>query len=352
MADFFRVLTVAHALVVAFTFCEAFCVGADADSSAGIEPLPTTIDTDCRERFLKEAPAAWKTLRERLNGIELDLTYADHHPTETGPDPEPLKSTYCILKDGVSRRLDRGQSIDVTNSRYSFKLKVSESASSYSLAEVEPWHRNVPQPLVGWLDVAEQNLSMGSNIWWMPIEKVLVNDDFKMTGAAYGLNKAGEDVVRIVYRYTGVASDVDPNLQPDGVYWSELLPKRFWVVESSGLTSSLKKVSLYSTPFRTRVTTRFQEWNGVPLPEEVRIEAADLRTNVVLRVQRNRFGPPRECTRSNKQFFLPHYGISEASIPQIESGLPDRRLGILAAGVVFLILAWVAYKRSKIMATA
>lgn len=347
MPNHARSRAVSGAIFAVFTIGAACSITAGGDAPANAESLPTTIDATCRERFLKEAAPAWKVVRERSRGIELELTYVDHHPNDRKHDPEPLTSTYCSLSDGVSRRLDRGTSVDVTNSRYSFKVRMPEPDTPYSLAEVNRWRRGDPQPMAGWLDVAEQNLSMGSNIWWTPMDKVLANEGFEMTGAEYGTSETGEEVVKIVYRYNGKASDVDPDLQPDGVFWAELLPSRFWMIERSGVISSMTAYTHYSIPFRCRVTTRFQEWNGVPVPREVRIESVDQRSDTLVRLQENRFGTPRECTRPTEEFFLPHYGLSEESIPPIESGPSGAQRWLIPAGVVLLILARMAHRRSQ-----
>ena len=348
MSQLLRASALARTIFILLTLGAIPCLAADGHLSDPATSLPTSIDDQCRTRFLKEAPPAWKQLRERLRGFELELTYVDHRPDEdAGSIKDSSTSTYSILNDGVSRRLDRGKSIDVTNSRYSFKVKASEPANIYSLAEIDLWQQGAPQPMAGWLDIAEMNVAMTSNIWWMPIETMLANNDFKIAGVDCGQDKTGNEVVRIVYRYTGKASDFDLNLQPDGVYWAELIPARFWIVMRSGLTSSMTKYSLEEMPFKAQVTTSYQEWNGVPLPALVRIESVNLQRNVVVRLQENRFGPPRACTRPLEEFYLPFYGLSEKCIPPVEDRLFSSRFWIVAAGVVCMIFAWLAYKRSK-----
>jgi len=299
---------------------EAICVAADLGPPFPVESLPTSIDVKCQERFLNEAPPAWKTLGERLRGIELEHTYVDYRPTDTKePDREVYSSTYCILKDGVSRRLAREQVIDVMNSRYSFSVRRAVDADSlkpFSLKYCERWRQDAPQPQAGWIDVAELKLAMFSTISWLPMEKILTDADFQMTGADTRVNDQGDEVVRIVYRYTADASN-DFLLQPDGVYWAELRPRRFWVVVRSGITSSLTKHDDTDAPFRERMTIRYQEWDGVPLPEGVRVEVVDVANNAVVRIQENRFGPPRACSRPVEEFFLPHYGLSDDPLPSI-----------------------------------
>ena len=310
-----RIFAISHTVLALFALGEAIGIGAEVEPYTHLTGLPTTIDAKCRERFLSEAAPAWKKQRERLRGFELELTYIEHVPVDHDePNPKPMVSTYRILQDGVSRRLDRGSRIDITNGRYSFS--VSGSAHPYSLRQCELWQQGAPQPLAGWLDIAELNLAMGSNIWWVPIEKVMASDDFRMTGADRAVNDAGEEVIRIVYRYTGERSGDDFSLEPDGIYWAELLPARFWSVMRSGMAASMTK-SLSDMPIQARVTTHYQEWNGVPLPEEVRIETKDLRRNVIVRVQENRIGAPRRDSRPMEEFFLPFFGLSDDPLPSM-----------------------------------
>ena len=324
------ILAIFRALVFLVLLGESTRLLAGGDPPARVDPLPTTIDATCRDRFLKEAVPACKQLRERLRGIELELMLFDRCPSDdVAPDPTML-ATYGILKDGVTRRLDRIyladargalgflQSIDVTNSGYSFS--VGRRARTYSVRQCVPWSRGEPQPLAGWLDVAEQNLAMGSNIWWLPIEEILANADFEMTGAECNASTSGDEVVRIVYRFSGKESASESDLPPEAVYWAELLPARFWIVVRSGVTTSGTE-SLSRGPMQAQVTTRFQEWDGVPLPKEIRLEYFDLRRNVVVRVQEHRFGLPRGFNGTADEFFLPHYGFSDDPLP-CEPGPP------------------------------
>lgn len=312
------------ALVALFLLNEATRVAGGGDPPARVDPLPTTIDATCQERFLEEAVPAWKQLRERLRGFEVDLLLFDRRPCDDeAPDPTVL-STYGILKDGMTRRLDRihcadatrpldvVRSVDVTNSRYSFSL--ARWADTYSIRQCAPWPQGDPQPLAGWLSIAEQNLAMGSNMWWLPIETILADADFEMTGAEFGVSTSGDEVVRIAYHYTRKKSGAESDQPPDGVYWAELLPARFWIAVRSGLITSMTD-SPSSAPTQAQVTTRFQEWHGVPLPKEIRLEYVDLRRNLVVRVQENRFGPPREFNGPADEFFLPYYGLSDDPFP-------------------------------------
>jgi hypothetical protein len=121
----------------------------------------------------------------------------------------------------------------------------------------ECWQQDAKQPQAGWIDAAELKLAMFSTISWLPMERILANADFQMTGADSRVNDQGDEVVRIVYRYTAEASS-DYLLQPDGIYWAELRPRRFWVVVRSGMTSSMTKHVDTDGPFRERMTIRYQ----------------------------------------------------------------------------------------------
>jgi hypothetical protein len=321
-----RILASGYASVALLAFGCAFSVAADLGPPPIVESLPTTIDEICKERFLRDAPPAWRKVRDRLRGIELEHTYIDHRPSgKDQPDQEVYSSTYCVMKDGegsITRLLERDKKIDVANSRYCFTAERAADAYAmkpFSLKACESWKQGDAQPLPGHIEAAEAKFSMFSNVWWLPIEKVLADSDFKVIGADCRVGSAGDEVVRMVFRYDDNASN-DYFLQPDGVYWVELLPSRFWAVWRSGVTSSVSKHVDTDAPFWTRVTTGYQEWDGVPLPKEVRIEVVDGRTNALVRVQENRFGPPSKCTRSSEEFFLPYYGFADDPLPSIPYG--------------------------------
>jgi len=306
-------------------------------------PLPTTIDDNCRRRFMTEALPAWNQLKERLLGLELELTFLDHRPDDKEHDGAQWSFTYCRLRDGVSRQLHRDDKVDVTNSQYSFK--VSASDNGYHLSECELWQANQPQPLVGWIEDIESKLTAGSSIWLVPLTRVIADKNFVMTGADCGVNDAGDEVVRVVYRYSDKES-VDYALQPDALYWAELLPKRFWVAARSGVISSPTEHFDTDVPFRVSVKTRFQDWDDAPLPEEVRYEVVDTKRNVVVRVHETHVGVPRTCKRSVEEFFLPSFGISESSVPRLEGRSLSRWYGVFGTGIAILILLWLLIRRA------
>ncbi len=340
-----RLLESLCAVLATLTLSIWACAGAVSDALVGLDSLPTAVDVGCRERFLKEAPLAWRAARQRLRGFELELTYSEHEPDAPRQSPsKPKTSIYCVLSDGTSRRLTRDDKVDITNSEYGFT--VARPGDAYFLSDCQLWQAGAQQPLIGWLDIAESNLAMGFNAWWLPMEKMLANPAFVMTGAECGVSKEGDEIVRIVYRYTGKEVPNEFYLEPGGVYWAEMCPARHWVAVRSGITSSEFGGS-GNSPFQAIVTTRFQEWDGAPLPEEVKVVSRNPQTGVVLRVQENRFGTPRACTRPIEEFFLTHYGISESSIPRLEGKLGRRRLAILVTSIAVLILAWLVYKQSK-----
>jgi hypothetical protein len=101
----------------------------------------------------------------------------------------------------VSRRLERDQVIDVMNSRYSFSVRRAADADAlkpFSLKYRERWQQDAPQPQAGWIDAAELKLAMVATISWLPMETILTDADFQMTGADSRVNDQGDEVVRIV----------------------------------------------------------------------------------------------------------------------------------------------------------
>ena len=168
-----RIVAISYSVLALFALGEAIGVGAGVEPSAHLTPLPTTIDASCRERFMKEALPAWTQLNERLRGHELKLTFLDHRPEDKEHDGSQWSFTYCRRVDGVSRQLHRDDKVDVTNSRYSFK--VSPSDNGYYLSERELWQRGGSQPLVGWIEDIESKLAAGSSVWYVPLATVVAD---------------------------------------------------------------------------------------------------------------------------------------------------------------------------------
>ena len=57
---------------------------------------------------------------------------------------------------------------------------------------------------------------MVATISWLPMETILTDADFQMTGADSRVNDQGDEVVRIVYRHTAdVSNDYRLQLSPE-----------------------------------------------------------------------------------------------------------------------------------------
>ena len=115
-----------------------------------------------------------------------------------------------------------------------------------------------------------------------------------------------------MFRYRGETGAM-PACHTNAVYWGVFAPEDHWLVIRSGVSD----VSSGAERLRIRVNATYQSWRGKSLfPKEIVLAYESRPDGRIVEVRRTSFGIPENSTSvGEEQFYLPHYGISEAAVP-------------------------------------
>lgn len=296
-----------------------------------------TVDETCHNRFLSEAPVAWRQLQDGLRGFEVKLSYRSEFETgKKGPDA--IKRTahdwvYCVAAEPSRELADDGEYVSAINERYSFQVK--DGAGSHVLLKCEPWEAGGEQPVFGRLNLTRGQFRSPARIWWVPLSFILETDGFKLVTAECS-TKDGQEIVKIAYRYEGPLIQ-SPHCAPAAIYWAELSPADSWAVIRSGVDG------LENGTLRTRTTTELQRFGDVPFPH--RAVLAYEEGGRIVEFRETIFQSPQPLQRASEEFFLPFYGISESSVDILE---PNRgwRIAMLVVGLFGVVASLVILRRT------
>lgn len=309
-----------------------------AESMAPAWASSGRIDAALHDRFLAEVPRSWEAVEPLQSDVEVVLEERVRSKSEAGWDEQGASWRYCVAQD--TRRkliaLASGDNLSCCNERYSFSVFRSDAQSPFQIRRVKPWAAGAEQPKTGPLGVAEGPLETPFQLWVVPIRHILSDAGFVLTTVERASGDKGEALVTIAYRYDGPEL-MDPWREPGAIYWGELLPDRSWLVQKSGVDGVHDPDD---TPLRVRVITEYQEWaaRGAPFPKRVVQEIEDARENAVVETRETVFNTPVSCQRQVEEFFLPYYGLSEASVEALKQRSPWR-IGLIVMGALGVVTA-------------
>jgi hypothetical protein len=314
------------------TWLLSVCALIVAPSSFGAD-APGEIDQACRDRFLSEAPNAWKNLKEQLVEFEVELLYRKGTGTKVKLQRE---WTYCVGKDMTQRLAirDQGAGAFAINERYLFAVHREKPDGPYQLDTCDLATVGETNALVGTLWVNQNLIASMTNLWWVPFDFVLANDDFVLIRAECDFEERNKEMVRVAYQYRG-KQRASPPCIPGSTYWAELSPGDSWAVVRSGVDD----VGDEEERVRVNVTNRFQGWfRDGPFPKEVRWELVNSKTGESIQYEAAVYSVPQRISRDRNEFFLPYYGISESSVDILKSH-EGWRIALVYIGIVGFALA-------------
>ncbi len=302
--------------------------------------IPQKLDPACRDRFMREAPPAWKNLQQTTNGFQVKVAYVSEYESTRGNRRNERNWTFCVAADGVGKLVleEEDNIVDAVNERYSFRVIRRATAVPYQLdkcALVPP----TEEPKTGAAMRANSSfLSSMWNIWWVPLDFIVTNKNFTIIAAEGCRGKTegtAEEVVSIAFKYEGPPLG-RPHCSPGAVYWASFLPSRSWAVQESGVTG----VSNGDEKLAIRVVNRFQDWlNGGPFPASVTLEYQDLKDDRLVEFREARLDQLQASTRASDEFRLQRYGINESSVPALSPPNRSLRIALIGLGVVGIIVA-------------
>lgn len=306
--------------------------------------VPEKLEPEVRDRFLKEAPLAWKELRSRLKEFQVRV---DHSVASEGRDNEvdrrDRRWEFCVGSSLSQKLVVENGSIDIygANDKYSFRVHRQSANRFYQLVECIPWspRESEDQPLAGAAMKDSASFVDGMwSVWWVPLDYILSHDGFELIAAEGGRGGVQDGAVKVAFRYQGPVIP-KPYCAPGAIYWAELHPSRSWVVLRSGVAG----LANGGETLNLQVTMDYQEGReGVPFPSKILLEYEDATRNQLVEARETRFGTWAALSHSSDEFYLPYYGISESSVPSLTSPNNVHRMIVMLVGTAGIVAAvWI-----------
>lgn len=329
------------AIYVLFTACCFVVARAAAGDSVGTVvslegPTIGDIDRSCVNQFLQQAPAQWGEISRSLSNFEVDVAYSSHHDySDASNDPKKSRIEFIYCSGASGKLAIEPDKISGLNDRYAFTVCKGKEwyvqrcqAAAVTGAAIS----------VGNVGLGDDALHSFQSIWSISISDILASPNWKLVGAGFFEGPGGEGrSARIRYEYVGVSAKDNPMWQRGAIYWAELLPDKRWIVNQSGI-EGLRDGAV---ELRIQNSNTYQTWFGGDIfPAESVLQYEEVAKGRVTEEHVERFGVPRPLARTNEQFFLPFYGISESAVWQLgaESSVGRRAL-IAITGLMCLVLA-------------
>lgn len=192
---------------------------------------------------------------------------------------------------------------------------------------------NAPIPLLG---AIRNSLEAGIRVIHVPIAEVLASrPGFRLESVtSTGTDEARRIRVEFVCEQAAQRGDRD-----GATYWAEVSPHNSWMIDRCGIRSP-------TGPVEINECLAFQEYKGIPVPKLVRFEVEWAGPDGGIEIQEYEWGSPQRFSRPVDEFFLPHYGISEAVL---ETMVPERHVWwyVVNGAVVLLLVGWWLYRARR-----
>lgn len=310
------------------------------------------IDRKCQQWFLTDAPEGWRKLNDQLKGFQVELAYNQQWENGVKQSQRNDWTLSVTSSDAKMLVLDKSAlSVTGANERYSFQVRRPSQTSPYMVSKIQSWVPKQEQPLLGALRHTDGILEYARSIWWVPCEYILSNigdKGFQIIGAHFARDSSGPRTAQIAFRYNGEMRTA-PYCQPGATYWAEFLPEQNWAVIRSGVADIING----DEQLRIRVTSSYQDWfGGSGFPKEIVLAYENMSDNRIVEVRRARFGQPQPIAFSADAFYLPHYGISEASVQPLVGSRISWRIAINVIAIFLLLTAiliqWYIRRRAAV----
>lgn len=313
------------------------------------------IDEECRDLFLREGPNGWRFIRDNLRGYEVDVSHTEQwlDGSQRHEDASAWRLTVPSMAESQNALVSEQHSLKVTarNKRYAFQVLRDAVDKPYVVSHVKPSLMRDDPNGIGPLRYTDTLLQTGCSIWWVPCQSILDHlgvGGFEMTHAQFVRDADGGRRAQIMFRYRGETGAM-PACHTNAVYWGVFAPEDHWLVIRSGVSD----VSSGAERLRIRVNATYQSWRGKSLfPKEIVLAYESRPDGRIVEVRRTSFGIPENSTSvGEEQFYLPHYGISEAAVPTFVDRGRGYRIALNAIAVILLLIAVLFWRYGRRVAT-
>ena len=333
---------IVNAVVLVFSVLLAHAVPATASGGA--------IDQRCLADLRENGPPAWKRVAAFVENIavtsqqrRVDRTLEGTQAVSTVQNTDwslcwnrPAGLRYLERRDLASEH----RNLYVVNPEYRFTLHKLHERDAF---QIDSGSRFAPKRRPTY-DLTEEQfrslLEAGIMVYGIRLEDLLSDKEFQVDRVEYiPDSKAPAKRVLIEWRYLG--SEGGRARRAGGIYSAELNPNNSWQVDRTEVKIPGRTDWGGWTQANTFQTTEAQ----VPFPATVTITCS-LRQATLSVESVHTLGRPTTCERSEQEFFLPYYGISESALGYLGASSWQRWL-LYGFGLSCVCLA-AFYVRSRI----
>ena len=277
------------------------------------------IDQRCLADLKENGPPAWKKVEAFVENIAVvcreDRVDRTEEKGKTVESKLTVLWTLCWNGPAHLRFLDRRhfetgrRNFYVVNPQYRFELAKPSDRDPYQLNSGQ---RFAPRRTQSY-DLREEQfrdlLEAGINVYGIRLSSLIDDKEFRLDRAQYiGESKSERRRVLLEWRYLG--SEGGRTRRAGGIYRAELNPANSWQVDRTEVRIPARS----DWGGWTEEVSYQPEGGEVPFPSRVRVAFSRAKMTVEIV---HTFEQPTTCQRSEAEFFLPHYGISESAL-----GLP------------------------------
>jgi hypothetical protein len=307
------------------------------------------IDQRCLAEVREQGVPAWKTVESFVEDIAVVYREERFDRTDEGGKTVESKQTVewslCWNRPARLRLLERRdlesarRNFYVVNPRYRFELSKPIDREPYHLNSGQ---RFAPKRAQSY-DLREEQfrdlLEAGIRVYGIKLSALMVDKEFKLDRAQYIADSKSESKrVLLEWRYLG--SEGGRTRRAGGIYTAELNPANSWQVDRTEV-----RIPARSDWRGWKQEVSYQPDGGeVPFPSKVHIAFSLARAKLTVDSVYT-FEKPTTCQRSEEEFFLPYYGISENALGYFGASSWPRWLGY-GLGLVSVCLAGF-YARSR-----
>lgn len=276
------------------------------------------IDQRCVAEVKEKGEPAWKTVESFVENI--GVVFRDERVDRTDEGGKTVESKHtaewslCWNRPARLRLLERRdlaadrRNSYVVNPRYRFELSKPSDREPYHL---DSGQRFAPKRAQSY-DLREEQfrdlLEAGIRVYGIKLSTLMVDKEFKLDRAQYIADSKSEPKrVLLEWRYLG--SEGGRTRRAGGIYTAELNPANSWQVDRTEV-----RIPARSDWRGWKQEVSYQPDGGeVPFPSKVHIAFSLARAKLTVDSVYT-FEKPTTCQRSEEEFFLPYYGISENAL--------------------------------------
>jgi hypothetical protein len=314
-----------------------------------LNPAEQGLDQECIHLLRSQATRSWSEADEQYKDVDVSfkMVWLKYKGSIDSAEVYHERERRFVSAPGNKLRLMQSLAADgkfssqVMNDKYAFAVQRKSTESPFSLSELtkQSFQRTDPDNTqVIWLTVSEMFCRAGFEVFGVPLASIVEDRSKFQLQQAYlmastkGAGTAAADgrLIHIEGKYLGPAGN---NRWQNGIYWADVMAESpFFAVRSGVRPASQVLESMW---------IEYQHSDIGLFPKVVtRTVGSETEGNM----QKYTFEAPARCTLAEEDFYLPHYGISEAVLQTFTTS-PYRRWIITINVLAFVIIGVIMWLR-------